>query len=252
MSKLCKLCDRQAKLQRSHIVPEFFYAYDERHRLLSIDGKRERPRLEQKGTRVPLLCFDCEQYLNDHFEKPMRRMWVEKQALPTPLLGDAVVVSGLDYAPFKLFHLSVLWRGLVSKQQDEINAAGEHPNTVRSMLLDRRPGTPLEYPIVMAPLRLANTVEPAAGTVMVPQWSEMSDQVVYCSVFGGCQWFYVLSTTGIPNREVQNWALNEDGRLVGTVRTLRDVEEIDALMSRYESNAREKNWPDPWRTKRGG
>jgi len=241
-----------AELQRSHVIPEFFYEYDELHRVLTIEGRRERPRLDQKGTRFPLLCFDCEQFVNDTFEKPMREMWVARQALPSPLIGDAVHISGLDYAKFKLFHLSVLWRALAAGYRDEMQDIQNEAEHLRAMLLNQDPGRAVEYPVVMAPLRLAKTGQPASGTIMLPQPSIIREQLVYCSVFGGCQWFYVISRTGLPERDLQEWALSEKGTLIGIVRDLRAVEEIDALLSKYERNAREQNWPNPWRRKRGG
>src|SRR5688572_9488357 len=75
----CKLCQRDADLRQSHIIPEFCYAqtYDQvgsgRARMLSSDTSRTK--LLQKGLRDRLLCDVCEGHLNDEYEKPFHRVW---------------------------------------------------------------------------------------------------------------------------------------------------------------------------------
>jgi hypothetical protein len=48
----------------------------------------------QKGWRTRLLCRDCEQFLNDRYEKPMKAMWVDSNILPPHPVGSAVRVAG--------------------------------------------------------------------------------------------------------------------------------------------------------------
>src|SRR6266508_1378759 len=126
----CKFCAAEAKLQNSHIIPEFFYRYDDRHRFLNVDMTGRYPGFEQKGTREYLLCRPCEQYFNDQFEKPMKRMWFDRHILPEVLTGDGIIISGLDYAPFKLFHLSVLWRAAVSTSAATTVLLGPHEERI--------------------------------------------------------------------------------------------------------------------------
>ena len=71
----CKLCLKQKDLQKSHLIPEFFYKplYDEKHRFHVLTTTPEDKNIfEQKGIREKLLCYDCEQYfsqLEDYVRK---------------------------------------------------------------------------------------------------------------------------------------------------------------------------------------
>src|SRR5258708_7944805 len=115
MNGICAFCNASDDLQRSHIVPEFFYGYDDRHRLLVVKGDAKRPRLEQNDWQDLLLCRHCEQASKDRFEKPVERMRLDTPALAQRFTSDSIELSGLMYSEFKLFHLSVLWRAAKAK-----------------------------------------------------------------------------------------------------------------------------------------
>ena len=113
----CRLCKQVRRLAKSHIVPEFIYTelYDDKHRarkMQPVDGKHGQI---QKGLREKLLCFDCEQLINDRFEQPFVALWRHSDLRPDRLRpGEHHVAHGLDYARTKLFLLSVLWRAAVA------------------------------------------------------------------------------------------------------------------------------------------
>src|SRR3546814_3673721 len=93
--------------------------YDEKHRynVLSLAPER-RVRIEQKGVREQLLCRDCEQ----KFSKLERYASLVLQGgapgMDGQRNGSIVSVTGIDYAQFKLFLLSLLWRAGVAKGRD--------------------------------------------------------------------------------------------------------------------------------------
>lgn len=238
----CPFCLRQARLQRSHIVPEFFYEYDELHRHLEVAGGGKRPVFKQKGTRKHILCRDCEQYFNDHFDRPMKRQWIDRRPIPEVLSPVAITIEGLDYASFKLFHLSVLWRASVARHQ-RVNL-GRHEESVRKMLQSRDPGPPERYPLVAVALRLPDNT-PARGVVFLPARSRIGAHTVYSSVFGGCHWIHVIASHALP-REIQPHALTRTGAMTALVEELRSVKEIEVLMRRYEENRIKQGWPEPW------
>jgi hypothetical protein len=61
-------------------------------------------------------------------------VWLVGQSLFTE-------INGLDYAMFKLFHLSVLWRAGVSTREEFRNVKlGSHEDVIRQMLLRDDPG----------------------------------------------------------------------------------------------------------------
>src|SRR5574337_198522 len=122
--RLCRLCKEEKDLKCSHIIPEFLYKplYDAKHRAVSLSeieiGQRRnfgKKRLIQKGLRERLLCSECEQLLNNRYEKYFKALWFDQGALPSTIeSGVTFELHGLDYHKFKLFHLSVLFRAGVS------------------------------------------------------------------------------------------------------------------------------------------
>ena len=109
----CALCELDKPLRKSHIVPEFLYAklYDIKGRAIGIHGQGHlRREFIQKGLREKLLCDDCEQFLNDNYEKYFKEYWFDKNPLPQVIPAEGVLLRNIDYKAFKLFHLSVLFR----------------------------------------------------------------------------------------------------------------------------------------------
>jgi hypothetical protein len=114
---LCRLCHLDRDLRNSHIVPEFLYddLYNANGHLMAINGLGSRGwKTLQEGVREYLLCEVCEQHFNEYCEKPFRTQWVEAAPLPNPWNVEGIHWACFDYASFKLFHLSVLFRASVS------------------------------------------------------------------------------------------------------------------------------------------
>lgn len=71
----CALCQNEANLCESHIIPESFYAKLYRQgRMLGITGiGNNKKAVVQKGLRDYLLCQECELLRNEDVEKPLTR-----------------------------------------------------------------------------------------------------------------------------------------------------------------------------------
>ena len=110
----CRLCLCDATLRNSHIVPEFLYAdlYNEKGHMMGINGRgRMGWRPLQQGIREHLFCETCEQHFNEYCEKPFLEQWVTASPLPNPWCVPEPHVIKVNYKSFKLFHLSVLFKG---------------------------------------------------------------------------------------------------------------------------------------------
>ena len=112
----CALCLRDLQLQRSHVIPEFFYkqVYDsDPKRFYTVSSDAEtRTRTRQSGEWEWMLCRECENRLS-RWETYVARLFGQQAPLLEPR-GNKLVARGVDYATFKLFQLSVLWRAAVS------------------------------------------------------------------------------------------------------------------------------------------
>lgn len=210
----CVLCENPKPLCKSHIVPEFAYRgiYDERHRIISFEPTTpEKSSYLQKGLRDHLLCKDCEGFINDKFEKPFLKQWVDDNALGALEGKKAGTLTGIDYPAFKLFHLSVLFRAHHASIPNfaEVDI-GSHASVIREMLLTQKAGRQWEYSIVCSAIK-----KPDGGTwteLVGPAHSIMvGAQQAFLFTFAGCQWFYYQSSILTP--ELDRLCLKESGEL---------------------------------------
>jgi len=143
----CRLCLNDRELCGSHIIPEFFYrpTYDTKHRAYELELATFGERYLQKGYREALLCKPYEDKIGKH-EAYVAQMWYQQGVLPDEMLADSLVICGLDYARFKLFHLSVLWRASISTgRMFERIALDADAERIRQMLLSEDPGDEDQY-----------------------------------------------------------------------------------------------------------
>lgn len=193
----CRLCKRRVDLVKSHILPEFLFrpAYDEKHRMKEVALPEFRSRVVQKGYREELLCFSCEARFS-RYENYFAKVWYGRSSQrPLIVREPYFLISGLDYALFKLFHLSVLWRaGVSSLKNFEMVALGPHLQALSKLLLSDDPGEASHYPIGAMALVNPATHRLLEGFVVSPQKRKIEGHHVYAFIFGGCLWVYRVSS----------------------------------------------------------
>lgn len=222
----CALCLQDVDLLRSHIIPEFLYEtlYDDKHRLqvLSINPDQSNWR-EQKGLRERLLCNACEQRLS---------VWERYASLVlkggVPLTyrseGNIVHIAGLDYAQFKLFQLSVLWRaGVSSLPFFEKVQLGKHAETLRRLLLAGDPGSPERYGCFMFGLKYET--QAFTGVIMQPGKVRLNGHVGYRFVFGGLLWAMLVLSHGLET-PLNQCTLNAHGETVLLIRNATEMQNL--------------------------
>ncbi len=137
----------------------------------------------QKGIREYLFCYDCEQHLNEKYEKPFLQQW-SIDSLPDHIKQDSAHSAVYDYRTFKLFHLSILFRSSVSSLPtfQEVNL-GTHEECVRNMLIFEDPGQDWKYPILaFAVLNGRGEVEKRLIVTLLPSESMSTNRpLLFCS-----------------------------------------------------------------------
>lgn len=223
---VCALCKQTRKLCESHIVPELAFKsmYDAKHRAVSFspaDFQRTK-RFLQQGIREHLLCGTCEnEILNERYEKPFKKYWIDKDILKR-LEGKALVIlDDVDYAPFKLLHLSVLWRASVCKHfaYGQVKLDPSDEEAIRQMLLSGDPGPDTQYPITCS----AIIHNGAATNIFVsPVFSHLDGERCYRFTFCACEWIYFIGSPNAP--VIRRISLKQNGTLpVLGVRSLQTV-----------------------------
>jgi hypothetical protein len=146
----CALCLKTNKLlANSHIISEFNYAqfYNNKHQLWTLTGdgsKKEKPM--QKGIREHLLCDICETKLSKWETHATRIIGKDKiDSLSVP--STKVIVLSIDYAKFKLYGMSLIWRlAVTNKPSFAIGCLGMHQEKLRQAIFSDNPLTFSEFP----------------------------------------------------------------------------------------------------------
>lgn len=214
---VCGLCDATALLQRSHIVPEFAYGpiYDEKHKIHTLDLLRPgRHRKIQKGLRERPLCRSCEQFLNDSYERWFKEYWFDERPLALLERGEEAILTVPDPARFKLFHMSVLLRADLAKedQWSEVDVGARHRTRLKELVLAGDPGEQNEYQVVCVPIRFSEE-NPRLFWDMVgpPNPVRMVGIRGYELAFAACGWIYIVSSHSHP--VIADVAMHADGTL---------------------------------------
>lgn len=194
----CGLCLKDRDLRNSHVIPEFLYKplYDAKHRAMGVHGQGHKKwQYLQKGLREKLLCQDCEQLLNDHYEKYFHYFWFEKSPLPFECEHDKIYeIDGIDYAKFKLFHLSILFRASISSLRTFSQVSlGPHEERIRAMLFNHDPGRSSHYQI-SAYIVVKDDGSVVQQLISQPIKFNFCGHPIYNMMFGGCAWHYKVSS----------------------------------------------------------
>lgn len=225
---ICRLCLQERELRNSHIIPEFLYkpSYDDKHRAIDVNTNKFTVKYAQKGIYERLLCDVCEGDLNV-LETYFSKRWYGEDALPRNLVeyrGKTLCVK-VDYARFKLFHLSVLWRANVSSLPEfsKVNL-GPHEENVRQMVLALEPGQQHNYGIVGAVLLDNEGV--MHDLIGLPVTTKLGLYRIYMLIFGGCRWYYSVAS---PNVQKTPNALERNGDFTLIFESFLDSPDITAI-----------------------
>ena len=173
-------------------------------------GRHRAWRALQKGIREPLFCESCEQHFNEHFEKPFLDQWTPIP-LPDPWNGNGICRLTADYAPFKLFHLSVLFRAGVSSLPSYAQVVlGPHETVLRRLPLERNPGARLQFPICGLAV-VHHRTNRIVRIITRPDVYRIESHRYYTMVYGGVQWWTKVSSH--RHRTFEGLFLRPDGTM---------------------------------------
>lgn len=212
----CKLCGKNTQLRNSHIVPEFLYhdLYNAQKQLMGITGVGSRGwKMLQKGIREHLFCEACEQHFNEYCEKPFRKQWIDTEPFPKNKIWPNGLVrwATFDYASFKLFHLSVIFRAGVSTLPTYAEVSlGPHEDTLRRMILNLDAGRPSVYPIFGYAV-IHHVTRTLVPIVSQAGRSSFAGHRCYGLIYGGVNWW--TSVSAHRNHGFERMGLQPDGRM---------------------------------------
>jgi hypothetical protein len=165
--------------------------FDAKHRLHVLSSLPEqRDALAQSGLWERLLCDECEGKLS-RWEAYASQVLKGGAELRYERVGGIVHVTGIDFAQFRLFQLSILWRAHASslaffKKVD----LGVHGEKIRLLLNASDPGRYCRYGVLMFGLNFNGS---AFSPVIQPAVSRLEGHRAFRFTFGGFQWVYLVS-----------------------------------------------------------
>ena len=191
----CALCRTTAALRRSHIVPEFLYAavYDDGHSfLVTSTDPGDRPAIRQTGLWEYLLCDTCEGRFSGWEDYAKRVLAGQRVVISRD--GESLLVTPVDYARFKLFQLSLLWRsGVSSRPEFAAVDLGRHQEPLRQMLLAGDPGRVQDFGCSVVFPPDAETQEIFRHAIGAPTVGRYKAHHVYRFVLGMLCWVFIVS-----------------------------------------------------------
>jgi hypothetical protein len=184
--------------------------YDRKHRYLELcDVDAGKIRLEQKGFREKLLCFECEARLNNRYERHSRRLFKDDLPPPESPKSRRIRITNLDPQVLKLFLLSVLWRaGVSSLPVFKHIDLGKHEERLRVILLSGNSESRVGYPCVVIPLLLEG--KHFRDYIVEPTPCRIEGHKCYRFVFGGFVFLFFVSNHNLPPK-LQRTCLADTG-----------------------------------------
>jgi hypothetical protein len=152
----------------------------------------ERNIRRSKGLYERMMCDDCDNRIISGYETYASKVFNGGIEIVVRDEPDRLVVSELDYAKFKLFQVSLLWRSVISTM-DEFKAAtvqADYSVRMRQMLLNHDPSEPHDYGCVLLIPEMHNEVR---QVIMPPEPIRVSGHRCFRLIAGGFSWLYVVS-----------------------------------------------------------
>lgn len=235
----CALCLEHKPIQQSHIVPEFMYGpmYDDKHRFNVLTIREgDRDRMEQKGARERLLCRECEEHVSK-FERYASLVFKGgAKGTDGSRDGNIVSVRGINYAAFKLFLLSIIWRAGVARHSFfEKVVLGPHEERLRLMIKDADPGPHDLYACIIWGLNYEPGEVP--GLMIQPCKAKVWGQTTYHFVLPGFKLVFFVSNQRLGKPQ-NKFVLQEDGSLIFQVRSPMELPSLHNFMRTFEQQGR--------------
>jgi hypothetical protein len=202
----CKLCGNDSELQKSHIIPEFFYkdSYDQKgraHRFLSSDNSPKTNVYEQKGLREKLLCKTCEGIINDDFERDFHKFWYQNNNSPSFLDIEGITTVTFNPDLLKGLLLSILWRASIAEGDyfKSVSLGKKHETQIRNIIRKVTPISHYSNYKVIGSVITDDTGLVVKDLVTMPTKISLSGNVFYSTIFGGVEWMVKVSSHDAPD-----------------------------------------------------
>lgn len=177
---------------------------------ISVGGKQSI-NVIQKGLHEKLLCQACESRMSK-WETHASSILINKPKLDKLSPGQSIKVK-VNYASFKLFQLSLIWRCSVSSLPTFscVSLGHKHEARIRDMLINEKPLRYYEYPVLcIAPCGAG----PFGRFIMSHVKNRKDGHIVYQYFMAGMHWIFFISGHSNNMKNIcELFSLRENGEL---------------------------------------
>jgi hypothetical protein len=250
MTQICKLCQLEKQLRRSHILPEFMYQnlYDEnprRFHSLNVDLddiSKSSNKIEQKGIREFLLCDQCEGLISKHEKYAAETIYAKNDGNKAYIINASKTddgqytlydYAGFSYKQFKLFLLSILWRMLISEKFTEIKGEEEILERLRVAILTEDPLQFDDFGCLIQVIRY-NEEQLAAKFILSPYLTKDANSLVINQLVDGLMYSFYFNSKDLTITK-KDVFLKEDGtmKIIGRI-IFNDPQLLESVMKAYQ------------------
>ena len=238
----CKLCGKDKKLVRAHIIPKSLWKplfNDEQPSQLfstasTADDKKSPVGVYDTG----IVCAHCESIFSPWDEYAQKLLLAdpsEKNYLIENGQRIAYVETAIDYAKLKLFFISLLWKAAVSNHYffSRVNVGPFEPQ-LRRMILKGDPGDPDTFSIMVA------KSEDSLGTIVLnPHPERWRDINYYRFYLAGYMAYIKVDRRPAPDG-MGEIALNPEKPLVIILRELKTSKDFKVMQDIARSSVVKK------------
>jgi len=158
---ICKLCEREKKLIKAHIIPKKLYnpilkASSGESPRVYVVGTEKKSQQSQNGIYDPdILCGECDGNLIGPWDNYGQTLLLSSPSPENYIVDDAGKPAGykidtFDYHQLKLFFMSILWRAAITSESFFARVQlGDWEDKLKKMILAQDPGSENDFSVVL-------------------------------------------------------------------------------------------------------
>ncbi len=191
VSGICKLCGKYRELCEAHIIARPFFKFLYPNRVANgtlitttrFGGEYRKFRVPATGVYDSgILCAECDNVFGK-YDEYAAEILLNTKFDETPE-KEAYVLNAYDCRKLKLFFLSLVFRGSVSKYRmfAMISVGEQHEQKIRNLLLAENPGTEDEYSVFLAKFDDSVEIPFATKNILSPRRKKLNG-INFCKFY---------------------------------------------------------------------
>lgn len=222
----CKLCLQDKPLIKAHIIPDFMYRnlYDENHQIHKVnfldDDKIHTKKIPTGTYDKKILCADCDNNIISPYENYAKMIIYggdvrteddpSFQRMKNQFGLESMRISNINYTKFKLFLLSLLFRGSVTCQTlfKDVKLKPEDKEKIRLMLLNGDAGDFYDYPCV-----IMTFVDTSLHKDLIASPRKDINEERFNYVIDGIIYSFIVSKENAPVQIIDSFSLNKNNEV---------------------------------------